>query len=138
MLTESEKRWLQLRKLYAGVNHHSYYSCMHCQSYNVDRWDSYNYPCNNACVYEGCPNIDIRNSSAISDYIEAVEFEAKVAAKLAKAFKEYVKRRNCVDFEVGTRCPGWEVCAANYKKRLPCDFAIMKGVQLEVEEEMDE
>ena len=71
------------------------------------------------------------------DHKDALEFSERVAVKLAKAFKEYVKRRSCVDFEVGTSCPGWEVCAADYKKRLPCDFAIMKGVQLEVEEEMD-
>lgn len=86
MLTDNEKRWLQLRKLYAGVNYWSYYSCMHCPEYNIGRWYGYKHPCNKACLSNGCPNIDIRSSGAVFDYVEALEFEARVAAKLADFF----------------------------------------------------
>lgn len=86
MLTDSEKRWLQLRKLYEGVNRYSYYSCTHCQFYNVGRWRGFFYPCNEACLSNGCPNIDIRSSGAVFDYVEAAEFEERVAAKMADPY----------------------------------------------------
>lgn len=124
MLTQNEKRWLRERTKFPV------FSCSHCAEGRP--------MLEKHCVcYDVYPCAAENLVSTKDDVLEAAKFESRVAAKLAKAFKEYVKRRNCVDFEVGTRCPGWEVCAANYKKRLPCDFAIMKGVQLKVEEEMD-
>lgn len=114
MLTDSEKKWLEDRRRVA-----------YCRYCNVSTLCANPFASGYTCPLTA------------GNMKDALEFSERVAAKLAKAFKEYVKRRNCVDFEVGTRCPGWEVCAADHKKRLPCDFAIMKGVQLEVEEEMN-
>lgn len=86
MLTDNEKRWLQLRELYAGVNYDSYYSCMHCKFYNVGRWRGFFYPCNEACLSNGCPFIDIESKEAVYDYIDAADFDAMVAAKLADPY----------------------------------------------------
>lgn len=137
MLTESEKRWLQLRKLYAGVNHLSYYSCMHCQSYNVDRWDRYNYPCNNACVYEGCPNIDIRSSQALSDYVEAIEFEARVVAKLTMMMLcPNDEKYPCRHGEPKLGCMRLKTKLTS-TFAVHCEDCILRKVHLQVEEEMD-
>jgi len=125
MLTDSEKRWLQLRKLYAGVNYWSYYSCMHCSEYNIGRWRGYNYPCGSACLGNGCPYIDIRSSWAVLDYVEATKFEARVAAKLAE---------RCVLLEkVVQKALG----AAEYINLSAAAENALKAARLQVEEEMD-
>lgn len=73
-----------------------------------------------------------------ADLGDALEFEGRVAVKLAKFFKDYVKHSVCADLENGTLCPGWPVCTEDVSKpHPPCDFSIVKGVRLEVEEEMD-
>ena len=128
MLTESEKRWLQLRKLYAGVNRHSYYSCMHCSEYNMGRWPWYNYPCNRACLYAGCPFIDIGSSAALSDYVEAVEFESRVACKLL----EMPEHRSPCSYGEARMCT--IECASIW---LDCKDCRLKWARLAVEEEMD-
>jgi len=135
MLTDSEKRWLQLRKLYAGVNYWSYYSCMHCPEYNIGRWRGYNHPCDISCLGNGCPNIDIRSSWAVLDYVEAVEFEARVAVKLAKAYEL-----------IASNCEGYEFdpcsfCRINVVKTLSCmpscADTVLRRMRFEVEEEMN-
>ena len=120
MLTNSEKRWLQLRKLYAGVNYFSYYSCMHCPEYNIGRWYGYKHPCSKACLSNGCPNIDIRSSGAVFDYVKALEFEARVAALLAEILPKALT-------------DPWFIKNA---KHITAD-ATLKWARLSVEEEMD-
>ena len=65
------------------------------------------------------------------DWQEAAEFEARVAAKLAKGYPNWTCR------EKDYRCPGWEVCMSLGVSKMPCPFAALKGARLEVEEEMD-
>lgn len=141
MLTDSEKRWLKLRKLYEGVNYYSYYSCMHCPEYNIGRWHGYKRPCNEACLSNGCPFIDIGSSQAVFDYIEAAEFEERVAAKLAKWDNEYHKGDHLCpygddDFDSYIPlCHCINFC--QYHPRLGCIAAKLAWARLEVEEEMD-
>lgn len=137
MLTDSEKRWLKLRKLYEGVNYYSYYSCMHCPEYNIGRWHGYKRPCNEACLSNGCPFIDIGSSQAVFDYIEAAEFEERVAAKLAELFATISLVGNTTEFDCESSCPAFSMCCTILHEGLPCDEAILMYARLQVEEEMD-
>lgn len=128
MLTDNEKRWLQLRKLYEGVTYLSYYSCMHCPEYNIERWFEYKYPCNMACLHNGCPFIDIRSSGTIFDYVEAAEFEQRVTTKLANVFQ------HINDYWVNLPC---DACPQEGKCDMDCNDSILKWARLQVEEEMD-
>lgn len=129
MLTDSEKRWLQLRKLYEGANYYSYYSCMHCQFYNEGRWQGYKRPCNEACLYDGCPFIDIESEEAVYDYIDAARFEERVAAKLANPqWAVCWISDSCLEFGGSKDEPrGW----------WNCEWCRLKHARLQVEEDMD-
>ena len=119
MLTDSELAWVKDRKEVPMTCF-----CNHCQYFGTF--------CGKAdFISAKCPT-----SMRLEDVLEAAEFEARVAARIAKAFKDYVKSRNCVDFDLMTKCPGWEICAPK-RPHPPCDFAILKGVRIAVEEEID-
>lgn len=113
MLTASEKKWLKGRKIRYARNH-----LYHRNAFYI--WPGYS------------------NHDEIRDLKDALEFSERVAAKLAEFFKIYIKNSVCADLEHGNVCPGWKTCTENLTKtHPPCDFDILKGVRLQVEEEME-
>lgn len=115
MLTDSEKRWLERRKIYANVNCWSHFSCQWCEQLNVNR-EGYRTPCG-ASIY-GCPHVDMEVDN------DDIEFEERVAVKLAKHI--YDKPLEC---ETNCDCPYWP--------QGECAWCYLKAARLEVEEEMD-
>lgn len=118
MLTESEKRWLKKRKEWSV--------CSYCS--NIPQ---------TMCLYgerpHFCALLDV-------DYKDAAEFSERVAAKLAQVAAMQKKHHCCVDIDVPFHCPGWQSCAERIMSRKelrPCEFEMLKGVRIEVEEEMD-
>ena len=79
MLTANELTWLKRRKLYAGVNRWSHYSCQWCEHLNVNR-EGFRTPCG-ASIY-GCPCVDMEGDN------DDVDFEARVAALIAKLYAD--------------------------------------------------
>lgn len=129
MLTDSEKRWLGRRKLYAGVNRWSRFSCQWCEHLDVDR-EGYRTPCG-ASIY-GCQRVDMDGDN------DDVEFEAQVAAKLAELFANISLVGNATEFDCESSCPAFSMCCTILRDDLPCDDAILMYARLKVEEEMDE
>lgn len=110
MLTDSEREWLERRRLFDGVNRWSHYSCRSCEHYAVGRWEGYHYPCG-VSVFGGCPKVNPDRY----DMQEAAEFESRVAAKLAEnAYRKVV----LVEGDIS-------------------DFGLLKWARLQVEEEID-
>lgn len=121
MLTESEKRWLIKRaKKWANF-------CDVCIVGNEN--------CKLVYFRKKCPtNIQTK------DLLEALEFESKVVAKLALVAALQKKHHCCVDIDIPFHCPGWQYCAERIMSRKelrPCEFEMLKGVRIEVEEEME-
>ena len=123
MLTESEREWLERRRLFAGVNYWSHYSCRSCKHYGVGRWEGYHYPCG-VSVFGGCPKVNPDSY----DMHDAAMFEAMVAARLANP-KWAVCRNSdsCLEFG-GHKDERWV---------WDCEWCRLKHAYLAVEEEMD-
>lgn len=120
MLTESEREWINNR------NNRAEHFC---------RW------CN---IYEDCLGdlgaIFCPSWTQKVQLLEAAEFEGRVAAKLAQVAAMQKKHHCCVDIDVPFHCPGWQSCAERMMSRKelrPCEFEMLKGARIEIEEEMD-
>lgn len=71
---------------------------------------------------------------------DAADFSERVAMKLAQVAAMQKKHHCCVDIDVPFHCPGWQSCAERMMSRKelrPCEFEMLKGARIEVEEEMD-
>ena len=119
MLTESERKWLERR-------------CNYCDWCSLELSTD---ACYRSIGNDECPVYPMATTAW-----SAAEFEARVAAKLAKYAAMQKKHHCCVDIDVPFHCPGWQFCAERImsnKELRPCEFEMLKGVRIEVEEEMN-
>ena len=76
MLTDSEKRWLELREV--SETDWSLYSCIECKWFKRHQGSTL-YPCCFSKLFKSCP----RMNPDKADFTDALEFSERVAAKLA-------------------------------------------------------
>lgn len=113
MLTKSEKQWLEEREPVLER-----YGCYSWPFYRM-REDDFGY---------------------IGDLFDALEFSERVVARLAEVAAMQKKHHCCVDIDIPFHCPGWQSCAERMMSRKvlrPCEFEMLKGARIEVEEDMD-
>ena len=121
MLTEQEKEWLTMRKLWR------YAICHYCPAlqYKEDIHD-----CCYSCCHQGDGSkplcYKLRRASGGWD---AAEFEARVAARLAELFS--------ASTELAPLCPSCPCEDDCYTGFFKCESAILKYARLAVEEEMN-
>lgn len=108
MLTEAEKKWLETR----------------LQNLKVSGWFS----CTEG---ELIPLVNFHRKHLNSDWQDAAEFEARVAAKLVS---NNFPCRNCPDFLIGTKCPITTRGSDTDYGPFPC---LLRQARLAVEEEME-
>ena len=128
MLTQSEKQWLERRKLYANVNRWSHFSCQWCEHLDVNR-EGFRTPCG-ASIY-GCPHVEMED---MRSNVEDIEFSERVAVKLAITGDAW-------DFE-DMPCRGDErqyirINCKLRKNHWDCADCFLKAARLKVEEEMN-
>ena len=117
MLTEKELQWLDNR---------GKFSCWYCPDIPQAMCTMGERPAH-------CAIMD-------TDYKDAADFSERVAMKLAQVAAMQKKHHCCVDIDVPFHCPGWQSCAERMMSRKelrPCEFEMLKGARIEVEEEMD-
>ena len=120
MLTQSEREWLINR------DNHAEHFCRWC-----DAWETCQGELNAILCVSWTQKVQLR---------EAAEFEGRVAEKMAQVAAMQKKHHCCVDIDIPFHCPGWQSCAERIMSRKdlrPCEFEMLKGVRIEVEEEMD-
>lgn len=104
MLTESEKQWLRSRELVSMAY------CAWCRKCDL----CYRHR------FRGCP----------TDYTPGAEFEARVAAELAKYAARLSWNINC-----GDNCPGKKACTLSENRNIDCGDIFLKAAYLAVEKE---
>lgn len=118
MLTQSEKRWIAWKHHIKSIEH------------GAGAW----------CQYQNCPHLG-RNAAGcygkpycplFPDLADALEFEGRVAAKLAEVFMCVIDAE--FDYQIPYNCAA---CPCKGKCSLDCKDSIMKWARLAVEEEMD-
>lgn len=118
MLTESEKQWIAWKRHIKSIEH------------GAGAW----------CQYQNCPHLG-RNAAGcygepycplVPDLADALEFEGRVAAKLAEAFAKIIDAE--FDMEIRLIC---EACPATGRCNMDCCDSILKWARLQVEEEME-
>lgn len=103
MLTDSEKRWLRGRELVSLAY------CAWCRK--CDRQYRHR--------FRGCP----------TDYTPGAEFEARVAAELAKYAAKLSWNIGCDE------CPAHKACTLSENKNIDCGDIFLKAAYLAIEKE---
>jgi hypothetical protein len=76
----------------------------------------------------------LESGQEILDWMEAAEFEARVAAKLTE-LAHWIAQGIGADMECTDLCDASEICEK--AEEMPCKWCFLKWAHLAVEEEMD-